>query len=85
MHHVARHAGMRRLHRGQRPAGQQRPFRRQQPGEYRLVGQRVPEPEALVIRHHELQAHPAPQRRQDSVICQVGRPSPAAPSRTGGR
>jgi hypothetical protein len=39
-------AGMGLLHRGQGPAGQLRPLRREQPGQHRLMGQRVPEPEA---------------------------------------
>jgi hypothetical protein len=68
----AGHAGMGRLHRGQGAPGQQCPLRRQQRRQHRLVGQRVPEPEALPVRRDQLQAHAAPQRRHDRGVRHAG-------------
>ena len=69
---LAGETGMRRLHRRQRLAGQQGPFRRQQPGQHCVVGQRVPEPEAVAVGDHELQADAAPQRCHHRGVGQAG-------------
>ena len=61
-----------RLRRRQRPAGQHGPLRRQQPGQHRLVGQRVPEPEAVPLRHDQLQADAVAQRRDHGRVGQAG-------------
>ena len=52
---------MRRFHRGQRPASKERAFRRQQPGQHRLMGERVPEPEAVPVGRDQLESHTPPQ------------------------
>ena len=59
---------MGRLRRRQGLAGQHGPLRRQQPGQHRLVGERVPEPETVPLRHDELQAHAVAQRRDHGRI-----------------
>ena len=41
------------------PAGQHGPLRRQQPGQHRLVGERVPEPETVPLRHDSCRPMPS--------------------------
>ena len=65
-------ARMGRLRRRQGPAGQHGPLRRQQPGQHRFMGQRVPEPEAVPLRHDQLQAHAVAQRRDHGHVGQAG-------------
>jgi len=64
----ARQARIGRFQRRQRLAGQHGPLGRQQPGQHRLVGQRVPEPEAVPLRHHQLQAHAVAQCRDHGRV-----------------
>ena len=53
-------------------AGQHGPLRRQQPGQHRLVGERVPEPETVPLGHDELQADAVAQRRDHGRVGQAG-------------
>ena len=65
-------------------AGQLGPLRRQQLGEHRLAGQRVPEPEPLAVHRDELGVDRPTQRPRPRSRRRRRRRRAAAPSRTAG-
>ena len=68
-----------------RPGGQHGPLRREQPGQDRLMGERVPEPEGVLIGRDELQAHAVVAGRRARPLPAGPSAGLAAPIRTGGR